>query len=72
MRKVLVIAWAVLAMTGYGLTVLLDEPREISPAGRVSPQDPSPPSPPTSDAGCPTPEDHEDGTVVLCVLKTAG
>ncbi|MBT2487417.1 hypothetical protein J7E96_02440 [Streptomyces sp. ISL-96] len=63
MRKVLVIAWAALAVTGYGLTVLLDEPREITfPTGRVSPQDPSPPSPPAPDAGCPTPEDHEDGT----------
>lgn len=52
-RRGLVLARAALLIAGYGLTLSMDEPKEVNTPGRVSPQ--RPPEPTQVPGGCPLP-----------------
>ncbi len=80
MRTFLVLAWTVLVVAGYGLTVLLDEPREVGvPADRVAPQGPRPsavPPPAAPGGGCPEPQadagaESSTLTTTFCAVMVA-
>jgi hypothetical protein len=68
MRRGLVLAWAVLLIAGYGLTLSIDEPKEVNSPGRVSPQ--LPPDLTQVPGGCPTPgTEREEGVAYACAFK---
>ncbi|MGW3626052.1 hypothetical protein [Streptomyces sp. NPDC000880] len=65
----LVLAWAVLVIAGYGMTLVMDEPKEVNPEGPVGPQ--RPPDPTRVTRGCPAPPgaEREDGAAYACAVK---